>query len=190
MVCGLAGVGVVGLADGRSPAGEQVESIARGRSGLGAVGGEGQAGVGWEFHGLIVEPEFADDRVVVSLEPGSKEAHVVGGPPLAEGLWRRAKFTNCVRSGSISALSSSMRRSAVSTYWRPAADSSAWASAPRPADSNGRTGGQPWWNLLGVDALLPGAALVHQVAVQPAQGANLHDVAGAPATRSTVRERR
>jgi hypothetical protein len=56
--------------------------------------------------------------VVVSLEPGSKEAHVVGGPPLAEGLWRRAKFTNCVRSGSISALSSSMRRSAVSTYWQ------------------------------------------------------------------------
>src|SRR6185312_10307508 len=35
--------------------------------------------------------------------------------------WRRAKFTNCVRSGSISTLSSSICRTAVSTYWRPSA---------------------------------------------------------------------
>ena len=91
VVCGLAGVGVVGLVDGRSPAGEQVESIVRGRSGLGAVGGEGQAGIGWEFHGLVVEAEFADHGVVVSLEPGSIQAHVVGGPPLAEGLTARGK---------------------------------------------------------------------------------------------------
>ena len=40
-----------------------------------------------------------------------------------------------------------MRRSAVSTYCRPAADSSARASASRPAtDSSARIGGQPWWN--------------------------------------------
>ena len=40
-----------------------------------------------------------------------------------------------------------MRRSAVSTYCRPAADSSARASASRPAaDSSALIGGQPWWN--------------------------------------------
>jgi hypothetical protein len=63
---------------------------------LGAVGGEGQAGVGWEFHGLVVEAEFADDGVVVSLAPGSMQAHVVGGPPLAEGLTARGQFPDQV----------------------------------------------------------------------------------------------
>jgi hypothetical protein len=86
------GVGVVGLVDGRRPAGEQVQSIVRRRSGLGAVGGKGQASVGWEFHGLVFEAEFADDGVVVSLESGSEEAHVVGGPPLAEGFTAGGEF--------------------------------------------------------------------------------------------------
>jgi len=38
-----------------------------------------------------------------------------------------------------------MRRSAVSTYWRPVDDSSVLANASRPAaDSSALIGGQPW----------------------------------------------
>ena len=88
--------------------------------------------------------------------------------------WRRAKFTNCVRSGSISPVSSSMRLSAVSTYWRPAADSSQKRIAAG-TDSSAVIGGQPWWN--NWHGCASGPALVHQRAIQ-GQSADLHHMCG------------
>ena len=70
-----------------------------------------------------------------------------------------------------------MRRSAVSTYWRPAADSCApgkrLAARRRQQRLDRRAA---LVEQLGVDALLPGPALVHQRVVRPAQAADLGHV--------------
>ena len=69
-----------------------------------------------------------------------------------------------------------MRRNAVSTYRRPTADSSARASVSPPACDSGARMAASLVEQLGVDALLPGPPLIHQRAVQPAQGPHLHHV--------------
>ena len=45
------------------------------------VGEQGQAGMGGQLHGLEVEVEGADDRMVDALVAGPVEADVMGGPP-------------------------------------------------------------------------------------------------------------
>jgi hypothetical protein len=64
----------------RGPAGEQRESVRRWTVGFGAVGGEGQAGVGREFHDLVGEAEVACDGVMELFGAGSVQDHIVGGP--------------------------------------------------------------------------------------------------------------
>ena len=78
----------------------------------------------------------AEPARVADLGPDDHRAQppdaVVAGQSARHPAWRRAKLTNCARSGSISALNSSMRRSAASTCCHLAADR-ARASASRPA---------------------------------------------------------
>ena len=70
----------------RGPAGEKGHSVLGGAVGFGAVGGKGQPGVGREFHDLVGEAEVAYDWVMELFGAGSVQSHVVGGPPIAEGL--------------------------------------------------------------------------------------------------------
>lgn len=55
-----------------------------GRAWLGAVGGQSEAGVGRQFHGVEVEGDLADGRVAEGLAAGVVQAHVVFGPGCTE----------------------------------------------------------------------------------------------------------
>src|SRR5690242_4451161 len=61
---------------------------ARGRRGrgvwFGAVGAQGETGVGGQFHGVEVEGDLADGRVAEGFAARVVEAHVVPGPGGAE----------------------------------------------------------------------------------------------------------
>src|SRR6476469_1955712 len=70
----------------RGPAREKGQSVLRGAVGFGAVGGKSQTGVRREFHDLVGEAEVAYDGVMELFGAGSVQDHIVGGPPIAEGL--------------------------------------------------------------------------------------------------------
>jgi hypothetical protein len=60
------------LIQGGSPAGEQRQSVMGWAVGFGAVGGEGQAGVGRELHDFEGQAEVADDGVVELFGAGER----------------------------------------------------------------------------------------------------------------------
>jgi hypothetical protein len=55
---------LVALIQGGGPAGEKGQCVLGWAVGFGAVGGEGQPGVGREFHDLVGEAEVAYDGVI------------------------------------------------------------------------------------------------------------------------------
>lgn len=65
----VADAGGVGLLVGCGPAAEAPERFRVPRAGLGAVGGDGQAGVGDEVDPVVGEAEVADDREGKCLKP-------------------------------------------------------------------------------------------------------------------------
>ena len=75
-----------GLVERRRPAREEVERVFRCGAGLGGICRDPQACVRGKVHRLERQGQVADDRVMEALYPGAMEAHVVRGPPGAEGL--------------------------------------------------------------------------------------------------------
>jgi len=76
--------GVFQRCPGGGPAGEELEGVVGGRARLGGVGGEGEAFVGFDGHGLEHEVEVPDGWVAEVLEAGAVQADVVGCPEGAE----------------------------------------------------------------------------------------------------------
>ena len=76
---------VLTLIECGGPTREQGDCVL-GCAGLRAVRGKGQAGVGGEFHDFVGKADVADDGVVKSFGAGPVQDHVVGGPPIAEGV--------------------------------------------------------------------------------------------------------
>ena len=96
-------------------------------------------------------------------------------PAAPDPAWRRAKPTNCVRTGSISTIRSSMRRSAVSTYASRRRELSTRERYTARHSNNARSVGNPG-GTTGHGCAAARPALIHQAAVQPTQTANLHHV--------------
>ena len=85
---------LVALIHGGGPAGEKGQSVLGWAVGFGAVGGEGQTGVGREFHDLVGEEEVAYDGVMELFGAGPVQAHVVRGPAIAEGFAAGGQLTD------------------------------------------------------------------------------------------------
>ena len=67
---------LVALIQGGGPAGEKGQCVLGWAVGFGAVGGEGQPGVGREFHDLVGEAEVAYHGVMELFGAGPVQAHV------------------------------------------------------------------------------------------------------------------
>ena len=92
--------------------------------------------------------------------------------------WRRDSMSSWRRSGSSSPVSRSICRSPVSTACRPAGDRSTCATAARPsARGHAADRRDALVEQGGGDPLMPGAALIQQVLVQPDDSARLQHVA-------------
>jgi hypothetical protein len=57
---------------------------------------EGQAFVGGQIHGFVVEGELADERVIQAFGAGAVAVHFVLGPALAEGVTAGGELTDQV----------------------------------------------------------------------------------------------
>src|SRR5215469_13612337 len=66
----LSGALAVGFWDGGGPAGQELERVFGGGTGLGGVEGQHEAGLGWEVHRVVGNFDHADDRVAEALDPG------------------------------------------------------------------------------------------------------------------------
>ena len=71
---------LVALIQGGSPAGEKSQSVLGWAIRFGAVGGEGQTGIGRELHDLVGEAEVAHDGVMELFGAGSVSLRVDSSP--------------------------------------------------------------------------------------------------------------
>jgi hypothetical protein len=79
-----------------TPAGEQLQCVLGPRAGLGAVGGQRQARVGQQLHGVEGDIDEADDRVGEVFGPVLVQPHVVRRPAGAEVVAAGGEIANQV----------------------------------------------------------------------------------------------
>jgi len=92
--CLRAGVLAVAFWGGGGPAGQKLERVFGGGTGLGGVEGQHEPGLGGEVHRGVGNFDHAGNRVAEALDPGVVQLDVVRGPAGAELRAVGGEFTD------------------------------------------------------------------------------------------------